>query len=404
MKLDWSSCFKVGISIFLLYLCISYWPSAMNLVVMLIGAAAPLLIGCVIAYLVNILMSFYEKFYFTKTKQKVLIKSRRPVCMILAFVTLVAIVYFVIRLLVPQLLSCVKVILSELPVFINRVINWVEKNDLLQEEMLQEKILEPLAEVDWKSKIGQIVQVLTSGIGNAVDIAIKLVSSVFSGLVTALLSTIFAIYLLLGKETLGNQFDLLAQRYLKEKIYKNLMYVLRVVNDCFHKYIVGQCIEAVILGILCMLGMKLLQLPYATMVGTLVAFTALIPVAGAYIGAGVGAFMIITVSPEKVIVFLVFIVVLQQLEGNIIYPKVVGSSMSLPAIWVLTAVTVGGGVMGIPGMLVGVPIMATIYRLIRDDVKNNLKDKAVGGIGGEDATMEKSVEIQTTKETHNPKS
>lgn len=144
--------------------------------------------------------------------------------------------------------------------------------------------------------------------------------------------------------------------------------MLSVLNECFHKYIVGQCTEALILGGLCTLGMLILQLPYATMTGAVIAFTALIPVAGAYIGAGVGAFMILTVSPVKAIIFLIFIVILQQLEGNLIYPRVVGSSMGLPGIWVLAAVTVGGGVMGIPGMLLCVPLAAAFYKLLREDV------------------------------------
>ena len=200
------------------------------------------------------------------------------------------------------------------------------------------------------------------------DVLVSTVSSVFSGVVTALVALIFSVYLLAGKETLGSQFHRVARRYLKQSWYERLCYLLAVVDDCFHRYIVGQCIEAVILGTLCALGMMLLRLPYATMVGALVAFTALIPVAGAYIGAGVGAFMILTVDPVKAVVFLVFLVVLQQLEGNLIYPRVVGSSMGLPGIWVLAAVTVGGGIMGVAGMLIGVPLAAAAYRILRDDV------------------------------------
>ena len=144
--------------------------------------------------------------------------------------------------------------------------------------------------------------------------------------------------------------------------------ILGIFDDCFRKYLVGQCTEAVILGALCALGMMIFKFPYAVMIGTLIGFTALIPVAGAYIGAAVGAIMILTVSPVQSLLFLVFIVVLQQIEGNLIYPKVVGSSLGLPALWVLAAVTIGGGVMGIPGMLLGVPISAALYRLIKQDV------------------------------------
>ena len=156
--------------------------------------------------------------------------------------------------------------------------------------------------------------------------------------------------------------------YLKPTWYNRLTYFLQTLNSCFHSFVVGQCTEAVILGLLCMTGMMIFQFPYASMVGALIGFTALIPVAGAYIGAGVGAFMIFTVSPIKALLFLLFISILQQLEGNLIYPKVVGSSIGLPGIWVLAAVTIGGGVLGIGGMLLAVPLTATCYQMIRTDV------------------------------------
>ena len=152
--------------------------------------------------------------------------------------------------------------------------------------------------------------------------------------------------------------------------------VAAIFDDCFHRYIVGQCLEAVILGVLCIIGMLLLRMPYATMIGTLVGFTALIPIAGAWIGTGIGVFMILTVSPVKALIFLIFILILQQLENNLIYPKVVGSSMGLPGIWVLAAVTVGGGVMGIPGMVLWVPLTAAFYRLIREDVQKKAQLRA----------------------------
>ena len=157
--------------------------------------------------------------------------------------------------------------------------------------------------------------------------------------------------------------------YLPKETCRKIRAVVKTMDECFHNYIVGQCTEAVILGVLCILGMLLFRLPYATMVGTLVGFTALIPVAGAYIGAAVGAFMILTVSPAKALVFLIFILVLQQLEGNIIYPRVVGQSIGLPAIWVLAAVTVGGGLFGVVGMLLGVPLAATAWKLLGKDMK-----------------------------------
>ena len=161
----------------------------------------------------------------------------------------------------------------------------------------------------------------------------------------------------------------LLKNYLKPSWVNKILHFFDVLNSSFRNYVVGQCTEAIILGLLCIIGMAIFQFPYAMMVGPLIGFTALIPVAGAYIGAAVGCVMILTVSPIKALLFLVFIVILQQLEGNIIYPKVVGSSLGLPAMWVLAAVTIGGGLMGVLGMLLGVPVVATIYRLVCEDME-----------------------------------
>lgn len=367
MKLKWQTCLKVVASIFLLYLCVHYWPSAANLLSVALRAAAPLFIGFVVAYLVNILMSVYEKHYFPKSRKNAVVKSRRPVCMVAAFVTLIAVVALVIYLIVPQLVSCVQLLLAEVPAAARKVVAWGRANGVIPEN-----ILDTLSQIDWRERINQIVEVVTTGIGSATEVLISSVSSVFSGIVTALLSVIFAIYILAGKEKLINQFTRLGKRYLKDTWMAKIRYVLHTLNDCFHKYVVGQCVEAVILGGLCTVGMLLLKLPYAVMIGAVIAFTALIPVAGAYIGGGIGAFIILMESPMKALIFLIFLVVLQQLEGNIIYPRVVGSSLGLPAIWVLAAVTVGGGVMGVLGMLLGVPLAATVYRLVRNDLNKEV--------------------------------
>ena len=366
MKLRWRDCLKVGVSIFLLYLAVHYWQTAANLVSTLVGASLPLIIGGVVAYLVNILMANYEGRWKDNPKKPGLAKLRRPVCMLLAFLTLIAIVALVFGLIIPQLVDCVGLIIAELPGVMADAIDLAEQWKLFSPE-----VLASLESIDWNAQIGKLVGVVTSGIGDVVSLVVSAVSSVFSFLVTALLSLIFSIYLLSGKEELASQVDRLAKRYVGNRLYGKLVYFLHTLDDCFHRYIVGQCTEAVILGALCAIGMGILRLPYALMVGALVAFTALIPVAGAYIGAGVGAFMILTVDPFKALVFLIFIVVLQQLEGNLIYPRVVGSSMGLPGIWVLAAVTIGGSLAGIMGMLLGVPLAATLYRIVRDDVNKH---------------------------------
>ena len=363
MKLDIKTCLRAGITIFLLYLCIHYWPAVAGAAGTVLGAAMPLILGAGMAYFVNILMTFYERRMFGGSGGGIGKKAGRPVCMVLAFATLVIIVVLLMVLVIPELVSCIRVIVSGVPGVISEFTAWCEKQGILPET-----IADSLAQIDWKSRVSEIAGVLTQGVGGAVNVIVSAVSSVVSGVVTFFMALIFSIYLLLGKEKLGGQLNKLMEKYLKKPVERRVRYVVGIVNDCFHRYIVGQCTEAVILGVLCMLGMLLIRLPYATMIGALVGFTALIPVAGAYIGAFVGAFMIVTVSPVKALVFLVFIVVLQQLEGNLIYPRVVGSSLGLPAIWVLAAVTVGGGVLGIPGMLLGVPLTAAAYRLIRNDV------------------------------------
>ena len=203
-------------------------------------------------------------------------------------------------------------------------------------------------------------------------IATQVVTSIISTTVTLAVAFIFSIYILYWKEKLGNQFTRLFKRYIPDKITNKIFYVLGVLNKSFKSFIIGQCTEAVILGVLCMLGMLILRLPYAVMTGCLIGFTALIPIAGAYIGAGVGALMIFTVSPVQSVIFLIYLVILQQIEGNLIYPKVVGSSIGLPGIWVLAAVTVGGGVMGIMGMLVAVPVASAIYQIVREDVNRKV--------------------------------
>ncbi len=364
--ITWKNCFKVGVSALILYLCIFYFKSFSNILGTVLSALSPFFIGLVLAYLLNILMCFYERHYFKKKINKpVVFKTRRPVCMVAAILSLCSIVAAVIWLVIPELVSCVKFIVSEIPVAINAFLqkDWVKEN-------LSPEVLASLSKIDWQNYLSKAFSVLQSGVTSVFDAVISAVTSVVSGIVTAFLSIVFAIYILAFKENLQKGIKRLMNAFLKKNTVKKSLHVFDVCNKCFHNYIVGQCTEAVILGILCILGMTVLRIPYAIMIGTLVGFTALIPIAGAYIGAAVGAFMILTVSPIKALIFLIFLVVLQQLEGNLIYPKVVGSSIGLPAIFVLLAVTVGGGIAGVVGMLLGVPLVAAFYMLLKEHLTN----------------------------------
>ena len=226
MKLEWKTCFKIGFSIFALYLCIHFFPGALSILTALIGAATPLVVGCIIAYIINILMSFYEKHYFPKSKKKLVCKSRRPVCMFAAFLSLLAVIALILILIVPQLSSCVQVIIAEIPDALDRFVVWIEKLDILPED-----IIGTLSTIDWQSKISQIVSAVSTGIGSVMNVVITTVTSVFSGIVSALIGIIFSIYLLSGKEKLRLQFTRLMKHYMKESWYEKSMYVLRVFHD-----------------------------------------------------------------------------------------------------------------------------------------------------------------------------
>ncbi len=363
MQLEWKHCIKVGVTIFALFLGIHYWEAVATTVGVVLGAATPIIIGFVMAYIINILMTFYEKFYGKNLKSKVAAKVKTPVCMTLAMLTFVAIVSLIIWLVVPELVSCIQLLIAEIPPAMEALL----RSEVFM-ELAPEDLYEWLNDVDWKSLMNEAAKWIQTGLGSTVSTVFSVVSSTVSGVVTGFISLIFAIYFLLGKEQLNSQIKRLMKSYLPQGKIDKINYVANVINDSFHRYIVGQCTEAIILGVLCMVGMMIFQFPYAGMIGALIGFTALIPVAGAYIGGVVGFIMIMTESPVKALLFIVFLLVLQQLEGNLIYPRVVGSSLGLPAVWVLAAVTVGGGLLGIIGMLIGVPIAAACYRLLKEDV------------------------------------
>ncbi len=364
---------RLGIAALVVFLIIYYWAAISDALALGIAAAMPLLVGVVMAYVINILMCFYEKYYFPKSRKEFVKKSRRGVCIILSIVTVVAILAAVMIIVIPEFISSIELLIKEVPGVLNKAYLWVINNEEIK------PYLDPSAyntQIDWQGMIKDVINVIVAGAGGVMNSAFSIASSLFSFAAQALIGFIFSMYLLLNKEKVLKQFDKLFIVYMKETWRNKLEYFFGVANDTFKSYIVGQCTEAVILGALCAVGMMIFQFPYAGMTGAVIGVTALIPVAGAYIGAIVGAFMICTVSPMKAVLFVVYIVILQQLEGNLIYPKVVGTSIGLPGMWVLAAVTIGGGILGIPGMLFGVPLAATAYKLLRADVNKKLQNTA----------------------------
>ena len=382
LTISWRTCLRLVFSAFILYLCVTWWRPIASLIWHMLSAAAPLFLGFAIAYVVNILMSQYERWYFPGSSDKKWVrKTRRAVCLVGAIATVIGAVVLLLLIVVPQLVNAITVITRRAPKLLTSL-----SNNAQFMQMLPESIQTAIHDLDYNKLITGIMDFLTNG-ATPSDTTVAAVAgknltgilgSFSSVFMTAFFGFIFSIYILTGKEKLKVQFQRLADAYFGEPWMSKAGPVLGVANECFHNYIVGQVTEAVIIGVLCAVGMWLLRLPYAPMVGTVVGFTALIPVFGCYLGAAVGALMCLAVSPWKAVLFLVFIFVLQQLEGNLIYPRVVGTSLGLPGIWVLAAVTVGGGIGGVAGMLFSVPLAATIYKLISINVRNREADSSTG--------------------------
>lgn len=363
----------------LLILAIRYFDNIAGLAVSLWNVVFSLLLGAAMAYVLNIIMVRVERLYFPRSGNKWIRSSRRGVSILLSILLVMGIIMLIGRLVLPELGKAFGVIGRSVPVFLEEAAVWLEKNNAMN-------IAASIKDVDWNSAVEKAMDFARTGLGDVLNSTLTAVGAVLGSVVNFFIGLVFAIYILSGKEKLRSQAGKMLHAYVKEETIARIRNVYRTANETFSSFIIGQCTEAVILGTLCTVGMLLLSFPYAPMIGAFIGATALIPVVGAYLGASVGAFMILTVDPVKALLFVVFIVVLQQLEGNLIYPKVVGSSIGLPGMWVLAAVTVGGGLGGIGGMLLGVPIAATAYKLIRNDVnRRNQMEKKVPAEGAASA-------------------
>lgn len=360
----------------LLILVIRYFDVLLGGAGNLWGIVTPLVMGCIIAYVLNIIMKVLEKFYFPKSCSRFVRRSRRPVCIVLSIILIAAVIFLVFRLVIPELVKAIGVIGTGIPVLFEQATDWLAVNADVFPGIAEQ--LENL-KIDWNSLGDNALNYLKAGVGGFLNSTVTIVTSVVAGIVNFVIALIFAIYILSSKEKLANQAKRIVRAYAKPEWIVRGKRILVTADQTFSSFIIGQVTEAVILGLLCTIGMLIFRFPYAPMIGAFIGATALIPIVGAYLGAAVGVIMIMTQDPLKAVLFIVFIVVLQQLEGNLIYPKVVGSSIGLPGIWVLAAVTVGGGLLGIPGMLIGVPAAATIYKLMAYHVnERNIKKVTAG--------------------------
>jgi len=333
-----------------------------------ISILSPFLVGGCIAFILKLPMNLIEEKLLGRWQGKAAGKLKRPISMVLSLIAVVLILVLVFLTVIPQLSRTIIVLGNKIPDFLDDAIVWL--NDLGKQYPRMEDAAAELAklEVDWKSLGDTIFGFLKNGLGSVVTSTVTVASGIIGGVANGVISLIFALYLLSQKEKLGVQCRKLVRAYLPASKAERVEYVFSLLNRNFSKFISGQCLEAVILGVMFIVVMLLFRMPYAVMIGVLIAFTALIPVVGAFIGCAVGAFLILIENPVQAFIFLILFLVLQQLEGNLIYPRVVGNSVGLPSIWVLLVVSVGGSLFGVVGMLSFIPLASTFYTLLREDV------------------------------------
>lgn len=388
---DWEKIIiKTIVGLTIAILIILHFDLAIKGISALVGFMSPIILGFVVAFVINVILIRLEKIYFPHTNNRFLKKSRRPVCIALALLIILAVIAFVIAMVIPELINAFSILAKEIPASYDSILDkisvFISKVPALENWLVTtlEIDLEHPRDIEWTKFFTKVVELIIGSkdgqLNSIMDSTVNIVAGIGSGIVSFCIALVFGIYVLAYKEKLSYQVHKLSRSYLKPKAENIIYYICHVASETFSNFIVGQCTEAVILGTLCIIGMSIFRFPYAVMIGTLVGATALIPIIGAYVGAIVGAIMVMTQGgPIQALLFIVFIIVLQQIEGNLIYPKVVGSSVGLPGIWVLAAVTIGGSMNGVFGMLLSVPLAATLYRLLKEDTTRRINKKNGNG-------------------------
>lgn len=369
-KIRWLIAFAI-----LLYLGVQNLHIVISTVRVLLGFLFPFIIGFGIAFILNIPMKFIEHHLFGKAlkqEKKTVQKLARPVSLVLSICFVICIIVIVMLVVVPELgatfVNIAKKIEENIPVF-QKWIDNVFGNNPEVVKWAQSLDIEPGKIID------SVLGVLKNGVNNIVSSTVSITMGLLTTAMNVSIGFVFACYVLLQKEKLLQQIKKAMYAMFPEKPVRCLAHVWNLANRIFSSFITGQCIEAVILGSMFFVSMTILHFPYAMLVGVLISFTALIPLFGGIIGCWVAFFLILMISPVKAVLFLGLFLILQQIEGNLIYPHVVGGSVGLPSIWVLVAVTLGGSLMGIAGMLIFIPTVSVIYTLFREWVYARLEKK-----------------------------
>lgn len=339
----------------------------LGLVISLYHIASPFVLGSVIAFILNVPMRNIQRHLHFKGKWK---KLERPLSLCLALLAVLGVLFLVIFVVVPELFGTLVSLQNSVPAFFAEVQRRAEQLFASNPEILE---YVSGIRINWDQVLGDIAAFLKSGAGTMLSTTFSAAVSIVNGVSSFLIGFIFSIYILLQKEVLSRQIHRLMKAFLPEAAVARMVYIAALAEHTFSSFLTGQCAEAVILGTMFFVTLTLLRLPYALLIGVLIAFTALIPMFGAFVGLGVGVFLMLMVNPVDALIFTITFFVLQQIEGNLIYPHVVGNSVGLPSIWVLVAVTVGGSMMGITGMLIFIPMGSVLYSLLRDSVQKRLR-------------------------------
>ena len=346
-------------------LAVINWSYLVQTVTMIWSVIFPLILGGMIAFVLNLLMTWIEKYLYPNAKNKYLKGSRRPVAIILAILVVCLVIAATVVIVVPQLASAVMTLIDVVPEAVDNLTNWFNSQEALVPLVND---LANQANIDWNSIFTNVASGINNVASSLATTSVSVLTTSVGAVTNIFLGILFAIYILFSKEKLAKQVDRLLTVYVRDDIHQLIENVARVANETFSKFISGMVIEAIILGALVTAGLFILQVPYAAMLGVLQGVMALIPIIGAFLSGAVGVVILLALNPTYAVVYLIFVFFVQQLEGDLIYPRVVGDSIGLPSMWVLFAVTVGGGLMGIPGMLIGVPFLASIYKIIKIDV------------------------------------
>lgn len=336
-----------------------------------ISIFSPFLLGIILAFVLNVLNNFIEKKIFGKIKpSKIWNKIKRPLCITLSLILVFLTIFFVMNLLIPQLKNSASLFTDTLPAYKEDIIGILNKFDI--DESTVNKVGEYL------DNFGKVITDYIKGNSkDVITVTTEVATSVVNIISKGIITLVFAIYMIAQKETLSRQINKVMKAYLKPKTINKINTVGTLANKTFSNFVTGQCLEALIFGSLVFVGMLIFRFPYASTIGVLLGFTALIPIFGAFIGTAIGFILIMMVSPVKAILFVVFIIILQQIEGNLIYPRVVGKSIGLPGMWVLLSVTVGGSIGGILGMLIATPLCSLLYALFTKMVNDRLKSNKI---------------------------